>query len=43
MLVGAHHPLDYAAAADATIVGVTRKHHKRLREHAPLGGGNHKF
>jgi hypothetical protein len=29
--------------ADATIVGVGRKHPKRLREHAPRGGGNHRF
>ncbi len=32
-----------ATSADATIVGVSRKHPKRLREHAPRGGGNHKF
>jgi hypothetical protein len=29
--------------ADATIVGVSRKHPKRLRERAPRGGGNHRF
>jgi hypothetical protein len=29
--------------ADATIVGVSRRHPKRLREGAPRGGGNHKF
>jgi hypothetical protein len=32
-----------ASNADATIVGVSRKHPKRLREHAPRGGGNHRF
>jgi hypothetical protein len=31
------------ATADATIVGVSRKHPKHLREHAPRGGGNHRF
>ncbi len=31
------------ANADATIVGVSRKHPKRLRERAPRGGGNHRF
>jgi hypothetical protein len=32
-----------AGKADATIVGVGRRHPKRLREHAPRGGGNHRF
>jgi hypothetical protein len=32
-----------AGGADATIVGVSRKHPKRLHEHAPRGGGNHRF
>jgi hypothetical protein len=32
-----------AGNADATIVGVSRRHPKRLREHAPRGGGNHRF
>jgi hypothetical protein len=31
------------AHADATIVGVGRKHPKRLRDHAPRGGGNHRY
>jgi hypothetical protein len=31
------------ANADARIVGVSRKHPKRLRERAPRGGGNHRF
>ena len=31
------------ANADASIVGVTRKHPKPLRERAPRGGGNHRF
>jgi hypothetical protein len=31
------------AKADATIVGVSRRHPKRLRERAPRGGGNHRF
>jgi hypothetical protein len=29
--------------ADATIVGVSRRHPKRLRDHAPRGGGNHRY
>jgi len=32
-----------AGNADARIVGVSRRHPKRLREHAPRGGGNHRF
>jgi hypothetical protein len=32
-----------SANADATIIGVSRSHPKRLREHAPRGGGNNKF
>ncbi len=32
-----------ASNADATIVGVGRKHPKRLRERGPRGGGNHRF
>jgi hypothetical protein len=32
-----------SSGADATIVGVSRKHPKRLRERAPRGGGNHRF
>jgi hypothetical protein len=32
-----------AGNADASIVGVSRRHPKRLREHAPRGGGNHRF
>jgi hypothetical protein len=28
---------------DAAIVGVSRKHPKRLREHGPRGGGNHRY
>jgi hypothetical protein len=31
------------ANADASIVGVGRKHPKRFREHGPRGGGNHRF
>ena len=31
------------ANADATIVGVSRRHPKRFRERAPRGGGNHRF
>jgi hypothetical protein len=31
------------ADADATIVGVSRRHPKRFRERAPRGGGNHRF
>jgi hypothetical protein len=31
------------AKADATIVGVSRRHPKRLRERGPRGGGNHRF
>ena len=29
--------------ADAAIVGVSRRHPKRLREHGPRGGGNHRY
>jgi hypothetical protein len=29
--------------ADATIIGVSRRHPKRLRERGPRGGGNHRF
>jgi hypothetical protein len=32
-----------AANADATIVGVSRRHPKKLRERGPRGGGNHRF
>jgi hypothetical protein len=32
-----------ASNADATIIAVSRKHSKPLREHAPRGGGNHRF
>jgi hypothetical protein len=32
-----------AANADASIVAVSRKHPKRLRERGPRGGGNHRF
>jgi hypothetical protein len=32
-----------ASSADATIIGVGRKHPKRLRERDPRGGGNHRF
>ncbi len=33
-----------ATGGDAAIVGVSRRHPKRLREHAPRGGGgNHRF
>jgi hypothetical protein len=32
-----------ASNADATIIGVSRKHPKRLREPGPRGGGNHRF
>jgi hypothetical protein len=32
-----------AGNADATIIGVSRRHPKRLRERAPRGGGNHRF
>jgi hypothetical protein len=28
---------------DASIVGVSRRHPKRLRQHGPRGGGNHRF
>jgi hypothetical protein len=31
------------ANTDATIVGVSRKHPKRLRDRAPRGGGNHRY
>jgi hypothetical protein len=29
--------------SDGTIVGLSRRHPKRLRQHAPRGGGNHRF
>ncbi len=32
-----------ASNADATIVGVSRRHPRKLRERAPRGGGNHRF
>jgi hypothetical protein len=32
-----------ASAADATIIGVSRRHPKPLRERGPRGGGNHRF
>ena len=32
-----------ATGANASIVGVSRKHPKRLRERGPRGGGNHRF
>jgi hypothetical protein len=32
-----------ASGGDATIVGVSRRHPKRLRQRAPRGGGNHLF
>ena len=32
-----------AGTPDATIVGVGRKHPKRLRQRGPRGGGNHRF
>jgi len=32
-----------ANGADASIVGISRAHPRRLRERAPLGGGNHLF
>jgi len=32
-----------ASNADASIIGVGRKHPKRLRERGPRGGGNHRF
>jgi hypothetical protein len=32
-----------ARNADASIVGVSRRHPKRLRQHGPRGGGNHRF
>jgi hypothetical protein len=32
-----------AAKADATIVGVSRRHPRKLREQGPRGGGNHRF
>ena len=32
-----------AGNADATIVGIGRRHPKKLRERAPRGGGNHRF
>jgi hypothetical protein len=32
-----------ASKANASIIGVSRKHPKRLRERSPRGGGNHRF
>jgi hypothetical protein len=32
-----------ASGGDATIVGVSRRHPKRLRQRPPRGGGNHRF
>jgi hypothetical protein len=32
-----------ASKTDATIVGVSRRHPRKLRERAPRGGGNHRF
>jgi hypothetical protein len=32
-----------ASNADATIVGVSRRHPRKLRERGPRGGGNHRF
>jgi hypothetical protein len=32
-----------ASKADARIVGVSRRHPRKLRERAPRGGGNHRF
>jgi hypothetical protein len=32
-----------ATNADASIIGVSRRHPKALREHGPRGGGNHRF
>jgi hypothetical protein len=32
-----------ASGGDATIVGVSSRHPKRLRQRAPRGGGNHRF
>ena len=32
-----------ASKADASIVGVSRRHPRKLRERAPRGGGNHRF
>jgi hypothetical protein len=32
-----------ASKADATIVGVSRRHPRRLHERRPRGGGNHRF
>src|SRR5262249_44438627 len=32
-----------SGSADAEIVQVSRAHPKRLREHGPRGGGNHRF
>ena len=32
-----------ASNADATIVGVSRRHPKRLQERGPRGGGNHRY
>jgi hypothetical protein len=32
-----------ASGGDATVVGVSRRHPKRLRQRPPRGGGNHRF
>jgi hypothetical protein len=32
-----------SSGGDATIVGVSRRHPSRLRQHGPRGGGNHRF
>jgi hypothetical protein len=32
-----------ASNADATVIGVGRRHPKPLRERGPRGGGNHRF
>ena len=32
-----------ASKADASIVGVSRRHPRKLHESGPRGGGNHRF
>jgi hypothetical protein len=32
-----------STSPDASIVGVSRRHPKRLRQHPPRGGGNHRL
>jgi hypothetical protein len=32
-----------ASKADASIVGVSRRHPRKLHERGPRGGGNHRF